>query len=238
MRQPRAWPRPDWTCCRRTRPTQATVPTADPQRTQATLTGEATFIELFEQTLQTADGTVTYDAGRIHADLSLSKSESLKGKIVGDFTLDAAKRIVDIRSLTIDFQNGAWRLMPTTTAASVSWGDGVVSIAPMTFVDNVSGSQRIGLGGTWRQEGGGGLDITTRGVFLETITGAIGRPAVYGGVIDLDAKVGGTAARPTVLATVSITDGRVRRLSYKRLAGKVDYSDQYLEARLEARPGA
>jgi autotransporter translocation and assembly factor TamB len=217
---------------------EASVPTADPPRTQATLSGDATFIELFEQTLQTADGTVTYDAGRIHADLSLSKNPSLTGKVVGDFTLDAAKRIVDIRSLAIDFQNGAWRLMPTTTATSVSWGDGVVSIAPMTFVDGVSGSQRIGLGGTWRQDGGGGLDVTTRGVFLETITGAIGRPAIYGGVIDLDAKVGGTAARPTVLATVSITDGRVRRLPYERLAGKVDYSDQYLrlDLRLDQAP--
>ena len=107
---------------------EGAVPTADPQRTQATLTGDATFIELFEQTLQTADGTITYDAGRIHADSSLSKNQSLKGKVVGDFTLDAARRTVDIRALTIDFQNGAWRLMPTTTAASVSWGDGVVRL--------------------------------------------------------------------------------------------------------------
>ena len=57
-------------------------------------------------------------------------------------------------------------------------------------------------------------------------------------MIDLDAKVGGTPARPTVLATVSITDGRVRRLPYERLAGKVDYSDQYLrlDLRLDQAP--
>ena len=58
----------------------------------------------------------------------------------------------------------------------------MVSITPMTFVDSVSGGQRIRLGGAWRQEEAA-ADITTRGVFLETITGAIGRPAIYGGVM-------------------------------------------------------
>jgi translocation and assembly module TamB len=109
----------------------------------------------------------------------------------------------------------------------------------MTFVDDVSGTQRIGVGGTWRRDGRGSLEVTARAVFLETITGALGRPAVYGGLLDLDAVVSGTAQRPTVMSSLIVTEGRIRRLAYERLAGKVDYSDQYLklDLRFDQAPG-
>jgi translocation and assembly module TamB len=81
--------------------------------------------------------------------------------------------------------------------------------------------------------------VSARSVFLETITGAIGRPAAYGGLLDLDAVVAGTPQRPTVMSSLSITEGRIRRLAYERLAGKIDYSDQYLklDLRFDQAPG-
>ena len=217
----------------------ATFPTASPADGRATVKGEATFAEVFEQTLQLASGTVTYDDGRIQLDVELSGGPSANGGLAGNLTLDTQARVVSFETMTVTFQNAAWRMLPANTPASIRWDDEGMTIAPMTFVDTVSGAQRIGIGGTWRNDGRGRLDVAARGVFLETVTGATGRPAIYGGLLDLDAQVGGTAARPTVMALVNITEGRIRRLSYERLAGRIDSSDQYLklDLRLDQAPG-
>jgi translocation and assembly module TamB len=206
---------------------------------KAAVTGEATFVELFDQAVQVANGSVTYDGGRIELDVALSRDPSVSGRIAGNLTLDAAARKVGLDSLTVTFQNAGWRLVTGKQPSSIAWNAEGIVVTPMTFVDAVSGTQSIAVGGTWRQDGRGTLDVTARRVFLETLTGASGRPAVYGGRLDLDAQVGGTAARPTVMALVNITEGRVRRLNYERLAGRIDYSDQYLrlDLRLDQAPG-
>jgi hypothetical protein len=58
----------------------ATIPTASPAEARATVTGEVTFAEVFEQALQLASGTVTYDAGRIQLDVELSRGPSVNGR--------------------------------------------------------------------------------------------------------------------------------------------------------------
>ena len=218
---------------------EATVPTAAPATAKATATGEATFVEIFEQAIQVANGTVTYDAGRIELDVALSRDPSVSGRLAGNLTLDVEAQRIGLDSLTVTFQNAAWRLARGNQPASIRWDAEAINVTPMTFVDTVSGTQSIAIGGTWRQDGRGTLDVTARRVFLETLTGSSGGPAVYGGRLDLDAQVGGTAARPTVMALVNITEGRVRRLNYERLSGRIDYSDQYLrlDLRLDQAPG-
>ena len=91
---------------------EATVPTATPAETKATVTGEATFVEIFEQAIQVAKGSVTYDAGRIQLDVALSRDPSVSGRLAGNLVLDAGARTVGIDALTITFQNAAWRLAP------------------------------------------------------------------------------------------------------------------------------
>jgi autotransporter translocation and assembly factor TamB len=217
----------------------ATVPTAAPARTTAKVTGDATFVELFEQSLNSASGTVAYDGGRITLDVGLQQAPAVGGRLAGALTLDAEARALGIEALTVTYQNAAWRLLSATEPAAIRWDAEGLTVAPMTFVDTINGTQRIGLGGTWRTDGRGRLDVTARNVFLETMTGANDGPSPYGGVLDLDAQVGGTIARPTVTALVSVTEGRIRRLSYERVNGRVDYSDQYLrlDLRLDQAPG-
>ncbi len=152
----------------------ATIPTASPAEARATVTGEVTFAEVFEQALQQASGTVTYDAGRIQLDVELSRGPSVNGRLAGNLTLDAPARVVSLETLTITFQNAAWRLLPAGVPTSIKWDDEGMTIAPMTFVDAVNGTQRIGIGGTWRNDGRGRLDVAARSVFLETVTGVIG----------------------------------------------------------------
>ena len=76
----------------------------------------------------------------------------------------------------------------------------------MRFVIASDATQRIDIGGTWRSDGNGALRITATHLFLETLQGAFEQPARYGGILDLDATVHGTRARPIVtgqLATMA-----------------------------------
>ena len=158
---------------------EATVPTATPAETRATVTGEATFVEIFEQAIQVAKGSVTYDAGRIQLDVALSRDPSVSGRLAGNLVLDAGARTVGIDALTITFQNAAWRLARRRPGrASIGWDAEAITVTPMTFVDAVSGTQSVAIGGTWRQDGRGTLNVTARRVFLETLAGSSGRPAV------------------------------------------------------------
>ena len=65
------------------------------------------------------------------------------------------------------------------------------------------------------------------------------RPARYGGVVDAIATIAGTPERPLVRADLTVTEGRVRQLTYQKLIGRVDYADEALriDLRLDQAPG-
>ena len=75
--------------------------------------------------------------------------------------------------------------------------------------------------------------------FLETFQNTQNGPARYGGVVDLDATISGTRNAPLVAGTVAISNGRVERVTYEKLAGRVDYSGGFfvLDVRLDQSPG-
>ncbi len=110
----------------------------------------------------------------------------------------------------------------------------------MAFTTGAAGDQRIELGGDWRQDGGGALQVSASHIFLETLEGAAGRPARYGGVLDAKATIRGTRDRPTIAGDVTIVNGRIRRVSYQKLAGHVDYSagNFAIDFRVDEAPGA
>jgi translocation and assembly module TamB len=76
-------------------------------------------------------------------------------------------------------------------------------------------------------------------VFLDTLQGAFERPARYGGVLDADIAVRGTRAAPVVSGTINVSSGRIERVAYEKLAGRVDYSGQLftIDLRLDQSPG-
>jgi autotransporter translocation and assembly factor TamB len=95
------------------------------------------------------------------------------------------------------------------------------------------------VSGAWRTDGSGALHVTATHVFLEMFQGAYQPPARYGGVLDGDATLRGTRQAPIVTAGLTITNGRVRRLSYERLAGQVNFAEDmfHIDARLDQGPG-
>jgi translocation-and-assembly-module (TAM) inner membrane subunit TamB-like protein/AsmA-like protein len=224
----------------------ATIPTGAPADTLAHVVGEATFLRLFNQELRNTAGTVTYDAGRLTVDLALTSSDGLAGGVKGELALHSDRQGVDFSALTLTVADTSWRLVPDDRPASVSWSDEGIRLTPMAFVDAENGTQRIELSGTWREDGRGALTVNARRVFLDPFSALIGRseaatsgPALYGGLANIDATITGTRERPIVKARFDIADGRIRRLAYERLAGRVDYTDNFFDVdlRLDQAPG-
>ena len=81
--------------------------------------------------------------------------------------------------------------------------------------------------------------MTANHVFLETLTTAFVQPSRYGGLMDVDATIGGTREHPRITATLTINSGRVERVTYQQLSGRIDYRDDNLDIdmRLDQAPG-
>jgi hypothetical protein len=216
-----------------------TFPLDAPAKAVGQVTGTASFIEAFGQPLREVTGTAGYEAERVTLDLTLAREDGLMGSVKGAALLHAKKRALDLADLNIAVGSLGWRLLPSTPPPVLSWDDTGTSITPLTFVDAKNADQRIDLDGTWRPAGGGALRVKATNVFLDTLTGTPERPALYGGVINADATISGTSEQPLVTGQISVTEGRIRRLTYEKLAGRVDYRAGNLEidVRLDQSPG-
>src|SRR5262249_27407324 len=95
------------------------------------------------------------------------------------------------------------------------------------------------IDGDWRTDGGGALHIRATRVFLDTLQTAAGRPARYGGILDADLTIRGTRERPIVTGTLTIENGRVERVNYQKLAGRVELANRVfqIDLRLDQAPG-
>jgi len=212
-----------------------TIP-SDPVESTARIEGRATFVKAFDNELQQVQGTVTYDNQRLGVDLQLTQSADLEGHLKADLLLHPDHRSLAIASGSLMLQNTALQLT-TTPPPTIAWDDRGLAVSPMTFTVAGDANQRINVDGTWRDDGSGLLHVTATHVFLDALTSQ--RPPPYGGAIDLDAKIRGTRARPLVSADVSITNGRVRQVSYQKLAGHIEYADEVanVNLRLDQTPG-
>ena len=121
----------------------------------------------------------------------------------------------------------------------VTWNDAGLAVTQVEFVDGREG-ERIRAAGTWRYDGAGALRVTATHVFLDTLLTAFAQPTRYGGVMDLDATISGTREHPRVKATLTVASGRVERVTYQQLTGRIDYTDQTLaiDMRLDQAPGS
>lgn len=215
----------------------ATLPASDPGRAKAQVSGRGAFLTLFGQSLLEASGTVTTDADRVGFDLQLLQQEGRNGRIAGHVRLREDRHTAELEDLTLTLGRSPWRLATMAQPPVVSWNDEGLSVTPVGFSNG--NDERIGVSGTWRRDGEGALRITASHVFLDTLQSAFDRPTRYGGVLDLDATLRGTAERPRVAATLTVSNGRVERVSYQKLQGRVDYDAQMLrvDLRLDQAPG-
>ena len=215
-----------------------TVPSGDAVHATARISGRAEFLTLFGQSVQSASGTITYDALRLGFDLQLRQTATRNGQLAGTIVLDTDRRQASVLDLKVSLGRAPWQLVKQATPPIVSWSDQGIAITPAEFGDN-NGDQRIAVDGTWRQDGAGALHLKATHVFLDTLQAAFDRPTRYAGVLDLDATLGGTRADPQVSGTVLVVNGRVERVSYQKLAGRFKYAGQMFDVdlRLDQAPG-
>jgi autotransporter translocation and assembly factor TamB len=214
-----------------------TIPGGSASGAQARIDADASFLNVGGVSIEQAHGTVTKSGDRFGFDLQLASPRRPQTSLQGAVLLDTAQRDVQIQALTVTFGRSPWRL--ATSAPMIRWSEAAVVVDRMAFTTGAAGDQRVEIGGDWREDGGGALHVTGSHIFLETLEGALERPARYAGVLDLNATIGGTREQPTVTGDVTIVNGRVRRVSYEKLAGHVDYSrgNFVIDFRVDEAPG-
>jgi autotransporter translocation and assembly factor TamB len=216
-----------------------TVPIDDPTRATGTLHARLLSVTASGQVLQSIEGDVAYDAGRVSATLASVVRDGRDVSMTGEFVVDTTARQVDVDALALSALHTDWRLAPGIRPR-VTWSESGIAVAALDLVDALSGRQHLTASGTWQQDGGGLLRLAAQGVSVDSlITTSEGRPAQYGGVLDAIATVTGTREHPSVSADFAIVQGRVRRLAYDRFAGHVNYSGEtlQLDVRLDQAPG-
>jgi autotransporter translocation and assembly factor TamB len=215
-----------------------TVPSGDAVQARARVSGRSEFLTLFGQRLQSAEGTVTYDARRLGFDVRLAQTATQTSQLAGALLLDTVKHEATMLELSVNLGRAPWRLTNGTAPPIVSWNDQQIAVTTAEFVDG-NNDERIVIGGTWREDGRGALRVTATHVYLDTLQAAFDRPTRYGGVLNLDATLTGTRDDPRASGTIEVTNGRVERISYQKLAGRFAYSGRRLEMdlRLDQGPG-
>jgi translocation and assembly module TamB len=197
---------------------------------------KATFAQVFGQTVNQATGTVTLARQELGFDLQVEQVAGRHGTVAGTLQLELERREIRLASLTLAVGQAPWRLSTESGTPAIAWSDHGVTTEPLVFLAGAGNDQRLSVSGSWLRDGTGAIRVNATHVFLETLSGAFERPARYAGVVDLDAMISGTRDAPRVAGTMTITNGRVRGLSYERLSSRVDYQNGMftIDARLEA----
>jgi autotransporter translocation and assembly factor TamB len=215
----------------------AVVPSGDTVHAKGSVSAHGEFVTVLGQALQQVAGDVTYDSARLGFDLALKQREGRDGRLAGTVDLRPERREASLAALTITLGRLPLRLAASTTPV-VSWNDEQIAITSTAFVAGETDG-RIGVEGTWRNDGNGALRITASHLFLDTLQAAFERPTRYGGVLDFDATIRGTRDRPQASGSLTLSNGRVERINYQRLQATFRYDEHMfdVDARLDQSAG-
>ncbi|HWF84728.1 MAG TPA: hypothetical protein VG222_07785, partial [Vicinamibacterales bacterium] len=217
-----------------------TIPSGAIGQASARVTARASFPTLFRQPLQQASGSVTMEADRIGFDVQLAQAQGRSAGLKGDILLHADRREAELSALTLTFGSAPWQLSHDATLPAIAWTAHGVDVQRLLFLGGAARDQRLELSGTWRDDGSGALKVIGTHVRLDTFATAFAQSARYDGLMEIDATISGTRQAPIVTGRLAITNGRVQRVSYQQLAGRVDYSGGIftIGLRLDQAPGA
>jgi len=209
----------------------ATIAGGDMQHADGRVEGDATFVTLFGQTLQQASGTVALKQDRVTFDLRAVERENRTAALVGSADVSFDERRADIHDLAITLGATPWRLAQegassgADQARRISWTDTGIAVESLLFVrDGGASDERIPGTGKWKAAGGGALHVSGSRVQIATLAGAFEQPPRYTGIAEVDLTLEGSRREPILTGQIAVTNGTMRRFSYERLAGKVNYT--------------
>jgi autotransporter translocation and assembly factor TamB len=205
-----------------------TVPREAPQQSIGTLEARLAMVRAADRELSAVSGTVSYRAGAVSAKIDGVLQGNINLTLDTDFNVDMNAKQAVVERLRAAVQHTDW-ILAASSRPQLAWTESGVSVDGLELVDVASGRQRFSVAGNWNDNGGGRLLLTARGVSLDTLGATAAGPAPYGGLLEGTATVTGTRARPVVAADFSVVEGRLRRLTYTRFAGHVDFADGSLQ---------
>lgn len=207
--------------------------------TVARVSGTVGPLTIGGEAINDISGNAALDGDRLTIDLRGTRTGGLNGVVSAAMRVDRTNRQVHVSALTAQVQDVIWRLAPPD-APTVRWDDDGITVSGLALVDVATGAQRLTLAGDWRPGSATGLRIQAAGVYIDTFSGLLAQPPQYGGRMDADATIrpGAAGDNAIVTGTFTVTDGRIRRLTYDTLAATIAYDAGRftVTARLDQRP--
>ncbi|MCL7971397.1 MAG: translocation/assembly module TamB [marine benthic group bacterium] len=172
-------------------------------------------------TLDTAEVLwVRQDTARSEVDLYARRGTDLELDTRALIDWTAAERRFDVERFAASL--GGQRLS-LDDRAEIRWGDEGFASTGL----RLSGADgtRFEVEGVVPDSGALRLDATIRGLDLSSVLLAPDEALPYGGILEADGRLRGTADDPVWTLVFEVTDPDVRGLRYERLEGDADYAD-------------
>jgi translocation and assembly module TamB len=164
--------------------------------------------------VRTAD--LTFDRVSVRGDFRGSRGEGAGAAVLHavadddteyradlDFTLSLERDELRFADLSLRFDTVTWR---TTRPGIVSWAGDAITLADVDIVSDAGG--RITLDGRLPVDGSGDLEVVIEELEIEQIVAMLQREEEAEGRLNLDARVRGTLADPTLTGTFRLDDAR------------------------------
>ncbi|HEU4570026.1 MAG TPA: translocation/assembly module TamB domain-containing protein [Gemmatimonadales bacterium] len=123
----------------------------------------------------------------------------------------------------------AWRLAAPAVVRRVAgqWAGDTVAF------ETVDGSGQLRLAGSVPADSAGALELSGEGIDLRDLAGILARDTLgLRGRLGMAVRVAGTARRPTMRGTVSLSEGAMRDFQAPYVQGVFDYADRLLRGNL------
>ena len=206
-----------------------------PGRSTGRLSGKFGPLTVGDQAFNELVATATVDGDRLTIEANGTRPGGFAAAIIGNGILHLDERAIDISGMTVTVGTVPWELL-VGTPRRLTWNDTSLTIDRLVLADRDTARQRLDISGTWQYTGGGTIRVLAAGVYLDPFFATGAQPARYGGRLDADATVrtvDGTGAT-IVTGTFTITEGRLRRLSFDKLAARVGYTDGLFDVDAQA----
>ena len=166
----------------------------------------------------------TRPAGRVEVALRRSDDEDYSAS--ASFELRPGEGSLALDQLALNFDSLTWAL---ERPAQLTWNTQGVRIAGLALA-SPDDSMRIEANGVIPRQGAADLTIHVQGLQLDQLTGVLQREDLgLAGRIDLDARVTGTAAAPTMVGSFRATGLDFQTFALTRFEGDLAYTDRTLK---------
>lgn len=195
---------------------------------------EADSVRLLQRAFASGSVRLDYRASRGNLDVFLTRNESEDYRARVAFESDSASTVLHLDELGIRFPDARWNL---GRPATIAWDPDGLSVQGFQIRRPGSGGLRFTADGRLPFRGTADLDLAIERLDLQRLASLLQLPDTLRGIVDLDAKVTGTAEVPEIVGTFAAENLEFRRFSFVGLEGSLDFAGQQLGVDLRVSDG-